>query len=202
MAQPTPALGEVHAEVDWLTVMPAKRSRPGSEDLRPLAMRVGRALLEQSGPENLSLREVAREAGVTAMGLAHHFGDRNGLLEAMAREGWIELSQHLQTIPSGALGEALDRLVDFSRARPGLFRLMRSPDLAPHLEGAIALSLGHWARLTGDTEGSGTGVLVSWAWALGLAEVVTAGIAPAACLETDLVAGLLERMALALAPPP
>jgi AcrR family transcriptional regulator len=182
--------------------MPARRSRPGTEDLRPLAIRVGRALLEQSGPEDLSLREVAREAGVTAMGLAHHFGDRNGLLEAMAREGWVELSQDLLPIEPGALREALDALVSFSRTRPGLFRLMRSPDMAPHLEGAIAHCLGHWARLTGDTQHNEPGVLVSWSWALGLADVVMAGVAPADCLEPDLVTGLLERMARAMTPSP
>ena len=182
--------------------MPARRSGPGSEDLRPLALRVGRALLEQSGPETLSLREVAREAGVTAMGLAHHFGDRHGLLEALGREGWAELSHHLLAIPPGALRDALAGLVDFARARPGLFQLMRSPDMAPHLEGAIAPCLGHWARLTGDLDRDEKTALVSWSWALGLADLVIAGVAPAESLEPDIVAGLLERMAVAMVPPP
>ena len=93
--------------------MPARRSGAGTEDLRALAMRVGMTLLEQSGSDNLSLREVAREAGVTAMGLAHHFGDRNGLLEAMAREGWLHLCALFLALPAGAPREALATLVEF-----------------------------------------------------------------------------------------
>jgi len=164
-------------------------------------MRVGMALLEHSGPDNLSLREVAREAGVTAMGLAHHFGDRNGLLEAMAREGWSHLCESFSELPAGAPREALAALVDFSRARPGLLGLMRSPDLAPHLDGMIFKCLGQWLRISGGNAASKADLMVSWSWALGLVDVLTARIAPSASLEPEMVAGLLDRMAVALIAP-
>ncbi len=164
-------------------------------------MRVGLSLLEQSGPDNLSLREVAREAGVTPMGLAHHFGDRNGLLEAMAREGWGQLSQNFLALPAGAPREALSVLLDFSRTRPGLLGLMRSPDLAPHLDGTISLCLGEWFRVSGGGGATKAELVVSWSWALGLADVISAGIAPSACLEPEMVAGLLDRMADAMSGP-
>jgi AcrR family transcriptional regulator len=178
--------------------MPARRSGPGTEDLRSLALRVGMTLLEQSGPDNLSLREVAREAGVTAMGLAHHFGDRNGLLEAMAREGWQNLCERFAPIPAGAQRAALASLMDFAQARPGLLGLMRSPDLAPHLDGTISQCLGHWFRVCGGAAATKADLVISWSWALGLVDVVTARMAPSACLGPELVAGLLDRMAEAL----
>ena len=181
--------------------MPARRSRPGTEDLRSLALRVGLALLEQSGPDNLSLREVAREAGVTPMGLAHHFGDRNGLLEAMARDGWGQVCESLLALPAGAPREALAVLLDFSRSRPGLLGLMRSPDLAPHLAGATSQCLAQWVRVGGAGGATQADLVVSWSWALGLVDVVSARIAPSACLEPGMLSALLDRMAEAMSAP-
>ncbi len=50
-----------------------------------------RRLLETEGPAALSLRAVAREAGVSPAAPYHHFKDKGELLDAVAHEGWAAL---------------------------------------------------------------------------------------------------------------
>src|SRR3979409_2778799 len=54
-----------------------------------------RRLLEAEGPSALSLRAVAREAGVSPAAPYHHFKDKTELLEAVAHEGWDMLDAAL-----------------------------------------------------------------------------------------------------------
>lgn len=54
-------------------------------------------VLDEVGPAALSLREVARRAGVSHAAPAHHFGDKAGLLTAIAVEGFEMLIADLAT---------------------------------------------------------------------------------------------------------
>ena len=56
-------------------------------DLRRALMDSADAILERDGPNALSLRAVAREAGVSPAAPYHHFKDKDELLSAIAREG-------------------------------------------------------------------------------------------------------------------
>lgn len=72
--------------------MPATAPRPYHHgDLRRTLLDVGRRLLEEHGPEALSLREAAREAGVSKAAPYRHFETRDALLSALAEEGFDEL---------------------------------------------------------------------------------------------------------------
>ena len=51
--------------------------------------------LTESGPARLSLRELARRAGVSHAAPAHHFGDKAGLLTAVAAQGYTLLADAL-----------------------------------------------------------------------------------------------------------
>ena len=51
--------------------------------------------LTESGPARLSLRELARRAGVSHAAPAHHFGDKAGLLTAVAAQGYDLLADTL-----------------------------------------------------------------------------------------------------------
>ena len=62
-------------------------------------------LIDEVGPGALSLREVARRAGVSHGAPAHHFGDKAGLLTAIAAEGY--------DLIAAALSEAFERTGDF-----------------------------------------------------------------------------------------
>lgn len=99
-------------------------------DLQRALVEAGRRLLERDGVANLSLRAVAREAGVSAAAPYHHFKDRAALLSAIAHEGNVALH--------AAMREAVDdsepgkprivavgvAYVSFAVANPALYRLM------------------------------------------------------------------------------
>ena len=67
-------------------------------DLRRALIDAARALLEREGAAALSLRAVAREAGVSPAAPYHHFKDKSELLQAVADEGW----QARRPRPAGA----------------------------------------------------------------------------------------------------
>src|SRR6185369_3100540 len=105
-------------------------------DLREAALRKAAEILENEGLESLSLREVARRAGVSHNAPYRHFPDRDGLLVALVEEGFQMLLDALARRPRREMGEAY---VDFALSHPQRFRLMfgghvkgASPDLRVH----------------------------------------------------------------------
>ncbi|WP_242889634.1 TetR/AcrR family transcriptional regulator [Actinomadura litoris] len=52
--------------------------------------------IAESGPATWSLRELARRAGVSHAAPAHHFGDKTGLLTAVAAEGYTLFADALE----------------------------------------------------------------------------------------------------------
>src|ERR1700722_15432457 len=61
-------------------------------DLSRALVDAARRILEAEGAVALSLRAVAREAGVSPAAPYHHFKDKTELLEAVAHGGWELLS--------------------------------------------------------------------------------------------------------------
>ena len=59
--------------------------------LRATLMREALRVIERDGVEGVSLRALAREAGVSHSAPNHHFGSRTGLLTAIATEGPVVL---------------------------------------------------------------------------------------------------------------
>ena len=64
-------------------------------DLRVALVRAAVAAIEEAGLAALTLRSVARRAGVTHTAAAYHFGDKAGLLTAIAVEGYRRLGDAL-----------------------------------------------------------------------------------------------------------
>jgi AcrR family transcriptional regulator len=98
-------------------------------DLRSALIETGMRLIENSDAEHLSLREVAREVGVSAAAVYRHFPDKAALLSALASEGLERLgdAQNVAAAKAGrgaagfkASGRAYVR---FALAHPALFRL-------------------------------------------------------------------------------
>ncbi|MYW35224.1 helix-turn-helix domain-containing protein, partial [Streptomyces sp. SID2119] len=56
-------------------------------DLRRAILSAALDAIAAEGPAALSLRDLARRAGVSHAAPAHHFKDRTGLLTAVATEG-------------------------------------------------------------------------------------------------------------------
>ena len=110
---------------------PGAESRPYHHgDLRRALVDAARQLLERDGPNALSLRAVAREAGVSPAAPYHHFKDKSELLDAVAEQGWTMLTESLVGAKT-ASNDMRDRVsevglsyVKFARAHPALYRLM------------------------------------------------------------------------------
>jgi AcrR family transcriptional regulator len=87
------------------------------------------ALLESGGPGAVTTRAVLEEAGVTAPTLYHHFGDKDGLLNALLEEGIAKFFLHRAALPETAdpladLLSSWDEFLDFISEQPQLFRLL------------------------------------------------------------------------------
>jgi AcrR family transcriptional regulator len=59
-----------------------------SETLRRTVLDTAVAISANSGPDAVSMREVAREAGVSHQPLYHYFTDRLGIFAAICEEGF------------------------------------------------------------------------------------------------------------------
>jgi AcrR family transcriptional regulator len=90
-------------------------------ELRQAVLQSAGELIEKEGLAALSLREVARRAGVSHNAPYRHFPDRDSLLAALAAEGFERLGDALQSRPRREMGEAY---VEFALANPERFRLM------------------------------------------------------------------------------
>jgi AcrR family transcriptional regulator len=99
-------------------------------DLRRALVDAARRILEAEGPTALSLRAVAREAGVSPAAPYHHFKDKAELLDAVADEGWAMLDAAMGKAKAEAPSarEAMNNLgvayVCFARENPALYRVM------------------------------------------------------------------------------
>ncbi len=71
-------------------------------------------VIGEVGLAGVSLREVARRAGVSHAAPAHHFGDRAGLLASVASEGFAMLSASLDAC--AARTDPIERVVALGRA--------------------------------------------------------------------------------------
>jgi AcrR family transcriptional regulator len=77
-------------------------------DLKAAILAEAATLVAERGADGISLRELARVAGVSHAAPAHHFTDRRGLFTALATEGFRLLAD--------ALTDARPRFIDAARA--------------------------------------------------------------------------------------
>lgn len=159
-------------------------------DLPAALLRAAGTILEKEGVEALSLRALARRAGVSHAAPYRHFRDRESLLAALAAEGFATLGQALRDAASAgglrAMGEAY---VHFARSRPQRFRLMfggsltlaRHPALREVATRAFEALGGALAAQVGDSAGAQDASIAAWALVHGLAQLLLGErIAPAA----------------------
>jgi AcrR family transcriptional regulator len=98
-------------------------------DLRAACLSAALELLEEGGATALSLRAVARRAGVSPAAPYRHYADREALVSAVAAVGYRELAGRLAAAhPSPSTPEQLASVavayVQFALDRPALFRIM------------------------------------------------------------------------------
>ncbi|MFD2024591.1 TetR/AcrR family transcriptional regulator [Promicromonospora aerolata] len=87
-------------------------------DLRRAMTSAAATAVAERGPAGLSLRELARLAGVSHAAPAHHFGDKAGVLTAVAAEGFRLLTAALAEAEDDLLASGL-AYVRFAVDHPG-----------------------------------------------------------------------------------
>jgi AcrR family transcriptional regulator len=95
---------------------------------------VGVELLEQEGLGNLTLRAIARRAGVSHGAPRRYFATHNALLAAIAKTGLTDLNTRLKPqrgrrTAEELLVEAADNYLEFAAERPEMFSLLFRHDL-------------------------------------------------------------------------
>lgn len=92
-------------------------------DLKAAILAEAATLVAERGADGLSLRELARAAGVSHAAPAHHFTDRRGLFTAMATEGFGMLADALTGARPDFIEAAL-AYVRFAIDHPGHYAVM------------------------------------------------------------------------------
>jgi AcrR family transcriptional regulator len=87
------------------------------------------ALLEAHGPGGLTTRAVCKAAGIKAPTLYHHFGDKDGLEQALIRRGMADFMRRKQQAlaaadPLDQLRAGWDVALEFALKRPALHALL------------------------------------------------------------------------------
>ena len=142
-------------------------------------------LLESGGPDAVSTRAVAAAAGMQPPAIYRLFGDKEGLLEAVAEHGYAQFLEskraQLDPAPQDAvedLRRGWDTVVGFGIARPELFAVMnradgRGVDIAHRagleiLHGRVRrLAAGGWLRVDEELaaqiiQATGRGAVLTW----------------------------------------
>ena len=115
-------------------------------DLRRTLLAAAVEAIEESGPAALSLRDLARRAGVSHAAPAHHFGDKAGLLTALAVQGFTLLADALTRAreETGSLVEIGVAYIRFAVDHRAHFEVMFRPELY-HRDDAEVVAAGRRA---------------------------------------------------------
>ena len=113
-------------------------------DLRAALLIAARSIVEEQGAEAFTLREAARRAGVSHGAPAHHFGDKTGLLTALAAQVVLERVEQVEAAKLAAGSNPRDQLkacgmahIDFLISHPHLEGLCRRDNLVNRSDPAL-----------------------------------------------------------------
>ena len=172
-------------------MVPAPSEQHG--DVRRLVLDAAIAIIETDGADSLSMREVARQAGVSHQAPYHYFGDRSGIFAAISEEGFTGLAQafrdvHETEMPAAKAG--FIAYLNFSREHIGHFRVMFRNDICGVITHASTQTAADSAfeelrlmvaRITGpeiDPNNAFTFATMLWSLSHGLATLVIDGPLP------------------------
>lgn len=134
-------------------------------DLRSALLASAERTLREKGTAALSLRELARDIGVSHAAPGRHFKDKQALIDALTLAGYERLAQSLEAADDPGLPFER-RLTGLARAylgfaidNPALLELMfarkHDPDISEQLMAGIDRSVGSFHRLIVDAQKRG-----------------------------------------------
>ena len=112
------------------------RARPGPGrpyhhgNVRAEVLAAALDAIAENGAASVSLRDLARRVGITHGAASHHFGDKAGVLRAVAAEGYGLLADDLErAAAAGDFGDVGVAYVRFAVHHPAHFEVMFRPEL-------------------------------------------------------------------------
>lgn len=98
-------------------------------DLRAAILDTAEELIADCPIEMVSMRELARKAGVSPGAPYHHFQDRSGLILALCQRGFSRLRATLSgNGKTSGMNGLIEGYLDFATKNPALYQLMFSPE--------------------------------------------------------------------------
>jgi AcrR family transcriptional regulator len=150
------------------TLLPVKSSpRPYHHgNLRQALLRAAEVALEARGVQELSLRELSRELGVSHASPQRHFPTKQDLINALAIMGFERLSSAMAKAAeardqdlTARLTKAAHAYVGFALKHPALFALMfeakRRPGMLPELKTALGAAFSHTPQILREGQAAG-----------------------------------------------
>jgi len=193
-------------------------------ELRERILEASVALVAEKGVRAVSFREVARRAGVSHQAPYHHFGNHQGILRAIAKQGFGQLADAMARAaearpdPLDALAAAGRAYVGFARHHPGHLRVMFDSALVElqHHDDPVEEAERTWSTLHGlavAAHAAGYGKAMDadalahlcWSTVHGLATLLVEGVLTSKAPDGDpgtLVDDVLDGLARSLAADP
>ena len=159
-------------------------------DVRRLVLDAALDIITTSGADSLSMREVARRAGVSHQAPYHYFKDRSGIFAAISEEGFTALATAFRQVDYSTAAPTKAGFIaylGFARRNVGHFRVMFRNDicgLATHESAAIAaedafsellLMVSRTIGVSADEADQLTFAIMLWSQAHGLATLILDG---------------------------
>ena len=162
------------------------------QTLREKVIKAAVKYVADNGPDGLSFRQIAADAGVSHQAPYHHFGDRSAIFGEIALEGFRKFAAVLGA-PARADEDTencvrlCERYVDFAIANKGHFRVMfradlcqmhESPEKEKAADDAFATLLAAVSEMVGDSASIDeirVQATAMWSLAHGLATLIIDG---------------------------
>jgi AcrR family transcriptional regulator len=167
-------------------------------DLRTTLLRSAAEVVAKAGVGEVSIRELARQAGVSHAAHRYHFASRTGLLTALAAEGHHLLADALEDAAGESFLDVGVAYVRFARDHPGHFAVMFTPDVLDPTDTELTIARSRTfavlqngvQRLAadGELEDARAAVVAAWSLVHGFAGLAATGNLAGAGL-TDPTAG-------------
>ena len=162
------------------------------QTLREKVIKAAVKYVADNGPDGLSFRQIAADAGVSHQAPYHHFGDRSAIFGEIALEGFRKFAA-VMGAPARADEDTencvrlCERYVDFAIANKGHFRVMfradlcqmhESPETEKAADDAFATLLEAVSEMVGDSASIDeirVQATAMWSLAHGLATLIIDG---------------------------
>jgi AcrR family transcriptional regulator len=161
-------------------------------NLREKVLKAAVKYIADSGPDGLSFRQIAADAGVSHQAPYHHFGDRSVIFSEIALQGFRKFTAAMSAPAhvdedSNLVVRMCERYVEFALANKGHFRVMFRADLchmdeSPETQRAADDAFGTLLQAVGEILGSSSSIdeirvqaTAMWSVAHGLATLLIDG---------------------------